>query len=90
MYPSSTHYERFVCIDAALAHSNQRPFIPWVKPEKSLTRLSRRHSLSHQSLKSQLLLLKVISRRIINLKLAHGLAEGLLDLLLLSTLELER
>jgi hypothetical protein len=48
------------------------------------------HGLGHQSLKSKLLLLEVVSRRVLNLELAHGLAEGLLNLVLLSALELER
>jgi hypothetical protein len=51
--------------------------------------LPRGHSLGDQPLEGKLLLLEVISRRVLNLELAHGLAERLLNLLLLATLELE-
>lgn len=47
------------------------------------------HGLGHQSLERELLLLQVISGRVLNLELAHGLAERLLNLVLLATLELE-
>lgn len=47
------------------------------------------HGLGHQPLEAELLLLEVLGARVLNLQLAHGLAEGLLDLLLLTALELE-
>ena len=47
------------------------------------------HSLGHEPLQGQLLLLEVVGRRVLELQLRHGLAEGLLDLVLLATLQLE-
>ncbi len=51
--------------------------------------LSGGHGLGNQPLEGKLLLLQVVSSRILQLELAHGIAEGLLDLLLLAALELE-
>lgn len=51
--------------------------------------LTRGHGLGDQSLERQLLLLEVVSSRILDLELAHGLAEALLDLLLLAALQLK-
>jgi len=51
--------------------------------------LTRGHGLGDQSLERQLLLLQVLSAGVLNLQLAHGLAETLLNLVLLATLELE-
>lgn len=53
-------------------------------------RLSRRHGLGYESLQGELLLLEVLGRRVLDLQLAHSLAEGLLDSLLLAALELQR
>lgn len=52
--------------------------------------LTSGHGLGDQSLERKLLLLQVISAGILDLQLAHGLAEALLNLVLLATLELER
>ena len=46
-------------------------------------------SLGNGALESQLLLLQVISRRVLDLELGHSLAESRLNLLLLSALDLE-
>lgn len=47
------------------------------------------HGLGDETLKSQLLLLQVIGGGVVDLELAHGVAQGRLDLLLVATLELE-
>lgn len=52
--------------------------------------LPRRHGLGDNTLQGNLLLLQVLSGRILDLELSHGVGEGLLDLVLLATLELER
>jgi hypothetical protein len=55
-----------------------------------LALLPRGHGLGNETLESKLLLLEVIGRSVLELEGAKGLAEGLLDLLLLAALELER
>ena len=52
------------------------------------TRLSGRHGLGDDSFEGQLLPLEVLTSGVLDLELGHGVAEGALDLLLLSTLEL--
>lgn len=47
------------------------------------------HGLGNKALEGKLLLLEVVSSGVLNLKLAHGLAEALLNLVLLAALELE-
>ncbi len=52
--------------------------------------LSCGHGLGDKALEGQLLLLEIVGRRVLNLELSHGVAQRLLDLLLLAALELER
>lgn len=47
------------------------------------------HSLGDETLKGQFLLLQVIRSGVVDLELAHGVAQSRLDLLLVATLELE-
>jgi len=56
---------------------------------QSKPNLAGRESLGDSTLESQLLLLQVISRGVLDLELGHSLAESRLDLLLLSALDLE-
>ena len=51
--------------------------------------LTRGHGFRHQSLQCKLLLLEVVRRRVLNLKLGHGVAEGSLDFLLGTAFELQ-
>ena len=51
-------------------------------------RLAGGHSLGHETLKSQLLLLEVLGGGVLNLELGHSVTEGRLDLLLVATLQL--
>ncbi len=62
--------------------------VPIIHPPSS--HLPRGHGLGDQPLESKLLLLEVLSRGVLDLELAHGLAERLLDLVLLTALKLER
>lgn len=55
-----------------------------------LIHLSGRHGLGNKSLKGKLLLLEVLGRTFGDFKSSHGFGDGLLNLLLLATLELER
>ena len=63
----------------------------WKRPiiHPASSHLARRHGLGDQPLESKLLLLEVLGRGVLNLELAHGLAERLLNLVLLAALELE-
>src|SRR5436305_13283886 len=54
------------------------------------TPLASRHGFGNNSLKSELLFLQVIGTGIFDLKLSHGIAESRLNLLLGTTLELDR
>lgn len=51
--------------------------------------LSGGHGLGDKALEGELLLLEVLSRAVAELKSSHGVADGVLDLLLLASLELE-
>ena len=51
--------------------------------------LASGHGLGDEALKSQFLLLQVFRGRVLDLELAHGVAQSRLDLLLVATLELE-
>jgi len=56
---------------------------------KKLRHLSGGHGLGDEALESKLLLLEVLGGGVLDLELSHGLADGLLDLLALVTLDLE-
>lgn len=56
---------------------------------QNATTLAGRHGLGDGTLEGELLLLQVISGALAELELCHGLAHGVLDLLLLSTLKFE-
>jgi hypothetical protein len=56
---------------------------------RSKLNLAGRHGLGNNSLQCKLLLLQVIRGRIFDLELGHSIAEGRLDLVLGSPLELE-
>ena len=51
--------------------------------------LASGHGLGDEALKSQFLLLQVFRGRVLDLELAHGVAQSRLDLLLVATLELK-
>jgi hypothetical protein len=51
--------------------------------------LARGHGLGHEALEGKLLLLELLGGRVLNLELAHSVAEGLLNLVLLALLQLE-
>jgi hypothetical protein len=51
--------------------------------------LSRGHSLGHQPLEGELLLLEVVGGALVELESSHGVADCVLDLLLLAALELQ-
>lgn len=51
--------------------------------------LSGGHSLGHETLESELLLLQLVGTAVGDLEGSHGLGDLLLDLVLLATLELE-
>jgi hypothetical protein len=51
--------------------------------------LSRGHGLGHQPLEGELLLLEVVCAALVELESSHGVADGVLNLLLLTTLELQ-
>ncbi len=55
----------------------------------SCTCLSAGEGLGDQPLEGELLLLKILGGGLLNLELRHGIAESALDLVLLSTLQLE-
>ena len=80
-----------IAADRGLIIPSDAPVALWKRPtiHPASSHLPRRHGLGDQPLKSKLLLLEVLSRRVLNLELAHGLAERLLDLVLLAALELE-
>lgn len=52
--------------------------------------LSGGHSLCDESLEGELFLLEIFGRRLLDLELCHGVAEGGLDLVLGAALDLER
>jgi hypothetical protein len=54
-----------------------------------LAHLSGRHGLGDETLQGELLLLEVVGGALAELKSSHGVADGGLDLLLLSALELQ-
>lgn len=64
-----------------------RPYSP---ENRKCVRLSGGHGLGHKALQGKLLLLQVFSRGVLDLQLAHSVAERLLDSLLLAALELQR
>ena len=55
-----------------------------------LSRLAAGHGLGHETLEGELLLLQLLGGGVVDLKGAHRVADGGLDLVLLATLELER